>query len=184
MSAIYLQTKKRPSRSSRISWPRLIYIVHNIQTLDQPMTIVPSCTYVVPRTAHRDLSWWPHSCPVSLRRFLRARRFDPQKAHKQFSDAEAWRVRYTVDTLFATFDPVEFEAARRFYPRWTGRRDKVRLNYQLFLRLWEKGGLVYSAPLIGPQHGCPVYVYRIASLSGSLRQELSVIKPERKYQSL
>jgi hypothetical protein len=30
-----------------------------------------------------------------------------------------------VNKLFANFDPVEFESARRFYPRWTGRRDKV-----------------------------------------------------------
>lgn len=59
-------------------------------------------------------------------RFLRARRFDPQKALKQFQDAELWRKKHRVDWLYATFDPVEFEDSRRFYPRWTGRRDKVR----------------------------------------------------------
>ena len=63
--------------------------------------------------------------PCRHRRFLRARRFDPQKAMKQFADAEAWRAKHTVDTLYASFPPDEFEASRRFYPRWTGRRDKA-----------------------------------------------------------
>lgn len=64
---------------------------------------------------------YQHHC----RRFLRARKFDPVKAQKQFSDTEKWRKDIGVDKLFASFDPVEFESARRFYPRWTGRRDKV-----------------------------------------------------------
>ena len=32
--------------------------------------------------------------------------------------------------LYATFDPDELESAKRFYPRWTGRRDKVSVNRQ------------------------------------------------------
>lgn len=64
--------------------------------------------------------------PHPTRRFLRARRFDPQKAMKQFADSEAWRRKHNVDALYATFPPDEFENARRFYPRWTGRRDRVR----------------------------------------------------------
>lgn len=64
-----------------------------------------------------------HQC---LRRFLRARRYDVDKAQKQFSDTEAWRKQHNVDELFRTFDVNEMESARRFYPRWTGRRDKVR----------------------------------------------------------
>lgn len=59
------------------------------------------------------------------RRFLRARRFDPAKAQKQFADAETWRSKNNVDELFATFPVDEFESSKRFYPRWTGRRDKV-----------------------------------------------------------
>lgn len=38
----------------------------------------------------------------------------------------AWREKYDVDKLFANFPPEEFEDSRRFYPMWTGRRDKVR----------------------------------------------------------
>ena len=41
------------------------------------------------------------------------------------------RKQHDVDNLFATFDPVEFEDCRRFYPRWTGRRDKVRAAVNL-----------------------------------------------------
>lgn len=62
------------------------------------------------------------------RRFLRARRYDVDKAQKQFSDTEAWRKQHNVDELFRTFEVNEMESARRFYPRWTGRRDKVRWN--------------------------------------------------------
>ena len=60
-------------------------------------------------------------------RFLRARRFDAAKAQKQFSDAEIWRNKHKVDELYTTFPPDEIETAKRFYPRWTGRRDKVRV---------------------------------------------------------
>lgn len=58
-------------------------------------------------------------------RFLRARKFDVDKAHKQFADTSSWRTQHDVENLYATFDPEEMELAKRFYPRWTGRRDKV-----------------------------------------------------------
>lgn len=58
-------------------------------------------------------------------RFLRARKFDVPKAHKQFADTSGWRAEHDVENLYASFDPDEMESAKRFYPRWTGRRDKV-----------------------------------------------------------
>lgn len=67
-----------------------------------------------------------------VRRFLRARRFDTVKAQKQFADAEAWRVKHNVDELYSTFPVDELEDSRRFYPRWTGRRDKVSLGIYLW----------------------------------------------------
>ncbi|PCH40318.1 CRAL/TRIO domain-containing protein [Wolfiporia cocos MD-104 SS10] len=96
-----------------------------------------------------------HDEPTLLR-FLRARRFDPHKASKQFQESEAWRAQHRVDALYATFDPAEFEDARRFYPRWTGRRDK---------------------------NGLPVYVYRLASLA-PIKAELDAVPPPRRYQRI
>ena len=64
-------------------------------------------------------------------RFLRARKFDVGKAQKQFADTSGWRAEHDVENLYATFDPEEMESAKRFYPRWTGRRDKVINNVRL-----------------------------------------------------
>lgn len=64
-------------------------------------------------------------------RFLRARNFDPAKAHKKFAATEAWRSENRVLDLYATFDSDELESAKRFYPRWTGRRDKVSVNLSM-----------------------------------------------------
>ncbi|KAI0785194.1 CRAL/TRIO domain-containing protein [Abortiporus biennis] len=94
---------------------------------------------------------------TTLLRFLRARGFNPAKAQKQFADAEAWRAKHNVDSLYASFPAEEFELARRFYPRWTGRRDK---------------------------NGLPVYVYRLASLKGDIQTELNATPPERRYQRI
>ncbi|KAH7885114.1 CRAL/TRIO domain-containing protein [Phlebopus sp. FC_14] len=94
---------------------------------------------------------------LTLMRFLRARRYDFIAAQKQFSDTEAWRKRHNVDELFKTFDPTEMELSRRFYPRWTGRRDKS---------------------------GLPLHVYRLASLDSPLRKELESVPIERRYQRI
>ncbi|KAK0240690.1 CRAL/TRIO domain-containing protein [Armillaria nabsnona] len=93
---------------------------------------------------------------VTLLRFLRARRFDISKAQKQFSDTEAWRKKHDVDRLFATFDDDEFELTKRFYPQWTGRRDK---------------------------DGNPLYVYHIASLA-PIQKELDAVSHDRRYQRI
>lgn len=69
-------------------------------------------------------------------RFLRARRFDPDRALKQFSDAEAWRKQHNVDELYRTFPVEEMELAKKYYPTWTGRRDMVGIDpYHCFGRL-------------------------------------------------
>jgi hypothetical protein len=94
---------------------------------------------------------------ITLLRFLRARQYDVDKAQKQFSDTEAWRKQHNVDELFRTFETNEMESAKRFYPRWTGRRDK---------------------------NGLPVYVYRLASLDAPLRKDLESVPSERRYQRI
>jgi hypothetical protein len=70
----------------------------------------------------------PNHTYILSSRFLRARKFDAVKAHKQFAAAEAWRRENDVLNLYVSFDSDELESAKRFYPRWTGRRDKVRAD--------------------------------------------------------
>ncbi|KAG6372818.1 CRAL-TRIO domain-containing protein [Boletus reticuloceps] len=95
---------------------------------------------------------------ATLLRFLRARSYDLDKAATHFARTEAWRKQHDVDALFNTFDDVDaLESSRRFYPRWTGRRDK---------------------------HGLPLYVYRLASLDNALRRELDAVPPEKRYQRI
>jgi hypothetical protein len=105
-------------------------------------------------------------------RFLRARGFDVVAAQKQFSDAENWRKRHGVDKLYNTFDAEEFESSKRFYPRWTGRRDKV------------CDAILHSNPVHShPQNGLPLYVYRVVSLD-PMRKELDSVPPQRRYQRM
>lgn len=47
------------------------------------------------------------------RRYLRARRFVPQEAFKQFKDTEDWRKENKLDHIFETIDIDEFEQTRR-----------------------------------------------------------------------
>jgi hypothetical protein len=92
------------------------------------------------------------------RRFLRARKYNPHKALSQFSATESWRAEHSVPTLYSTFSPDEFESAKRFYPRWSGRRDK---------------------------EGHPLFVFRLASIAtSSMQKELQSVSSERRYQRI
>ncbi|KAF6755970.1 CRAL-TRIO domain-containing protein [Ephemerocybe angulata] len=94
---------------------------------------------------------------ATLLRFLRARSFQPEAALAQFQSANEWRKQHDVENLFASgFTAEEFEDTKRFYPRWTGRRDK---------------------------HGLPLFVYRISALE-PLQKELDAIPAERRYQRI
>jgi hypothetical protein len=50
---------------------------------------------------------------TAYRRYLRARRFVPQEAYKQFKDTEDWRKDNKLDQIFETIDIEEFEQTRR-----------------------------------------------------------------------
>ncbi|KAF8340268.1 CRAL-TRIO domain-containing protein [Cantharellus anzutake] len=109
---------------------------------------VPRSTPDGRRASHTD---------VALLRFLRARRFDVGKAMKQFTDEENWRRKYNVDELYLNFPVDEMEASKKFYPTWTGRRDR---------------------------RGLPIYVYRLADLDSARQKELSVVSSDRRYQRI
>lgn len=47
------------------------------------------------------------------RRFLRARRFVPQEAFKQFKDTEDWRKENKLSEIFNTIEIEEYEQTRR-----------------------------------------------------------------------
>ncbi|KAK5114722.1 hypothetical protein LTR62_002296 [Meristemomyces frigidus] len=74
----------------------------------------------------------------TLLRYLRARKFIPQEAFKQFKDTEDWRKENQLDRLYETIDVHEYDMTRRVYPQWTGRRDK---------------------------RGIPLYVYQVSQVS-------------------
>lgn len=77
------------------------------------------------------------------RRFLRARSFQPEAALKQFQSAAAWRQKHDVENLYKSgFTVEEFEDAKRFYPRWTGRRDKVTHFVRLSFRTISVNGMI------------------------------------------
>jgi hypothetical protein len=50
---------------------------------------------------------------TSNSRFLRARRFVPQEAFKQFKDTEDWRKDQNIIELFETIEVEEYEQTRR-----------------------------------------------------------------------
>ena len=79
--------------------------------------------------------------------------------------------------LYASFDSDELESAKRFYPRWTGRRDKVSVNLSMHCGAYPSLGWC-------SQHGIPVYVFRLASFNGSLQKELNAIPEDRRHQRM
>lgn len=68
----------------------------------------------------------------TLLRFLRARRWVPEDAFKQFKDTEDWRAATRLDVLYDTIDLDAYEQSRILYPQWIGRRDKRGIPLYLF----------------------------------------------------
>lgn len=57
--------------------------------------------------------WHVGGALTAYRRYLRARRFVPQEAFKQFKDTEDWRKENKLDQIFETIETEEFEETRR-----------------------------------------------------------------------
>ncbi|KAJ5803953.1 uncharacterized protein N7518_000256 [Penicillium psychrosexuale] len=69
---------------------------------------------------------------ATLLRFLRARKFDVEGAWAQFKDTEDWRKDNAIEELYANIKIDSYEAARRMYPQWTGRRDRRGIPVYVF----------------------------------------------------
>ncbi|ORX37620.1 CRAL-TRIO domain-containing protein [Kockovaella imperatae] len=98
----------------------------------------------------------PSHSDAILLRFLRARKFDPPAAVKQFSETEEWRKTLRVDEVFDSIDVDEYEETRRLYPQWVGRRDK---------------------------RGFPVYVFEVGHLDPSEVSATDKSKSLKKFES-
>ncbi|KAI0538063.1 CRAL-TRIO domain-containing protein [Xylaria digitata] len=72
-----------------------------------------------------------HDDPTLLRT-LRARKWVPQDAYVQFSETEKFRNANEIETLYSTIDITSYEASRKLYPRFTGRRDKRGIPIYVF----------------------------------------------------
>ncbi|KAI8631937.1 CRAL-TRIO domain-containing protein [Xylariaceae sp. FL1651] len=72
-----------------------------------------------------------HSDPTLLR-YLRARKWVPQDAYGQFSETEKFRSANEIELLYDSIDIDSYEASRKLYPRWTGRRDKRGIPIYVF----------------------------------------------------
>ncbi|CAG7927530.1 unnamed protein product [Penicillium olsonii] len=69
---------------------------------------------------------------ATMLRFLRARKFDVEGAWAQFKDTEDWRKDNAIDALYENIGVDSYEAARRMYPQWTGRRDRRGIPVYVF----------------------------------------------------
>ncbi|PYH98657.1 phosphatidylinositol transporter [Aspergillus ellipticus CBS 707.79] len=69
---------------------------------------------------------------ATMLRFLRARKFDVDGAWGQFKDTEDWRRENAIESLYENIDVESYDAARRMYPQWTGRRDRRGIPVYVF----------------------------------------------------
>ncbi|KAF9523923.1 CRAL/TRIO domain-containing protein [Crepidotus variabilis] len=95
----------------------------------------------------------PSHDEATLLRFLRARSWNIAAAQRQFAGHEAWLKEHDVLRVLHEISPEDFLQTQKYYPRWTGRRDKL---------------------------GIPIFVYRLASLE-PLSKEIFSTPAETRY---
>jgi len=76
-------------------------------------------------------------------RFLRARNWDVLAAQKQFADYKVWLKKHNVLQVLRDLSPADMLRTQRYYPRWTGRRDKVWIHSTTC-----SGGLIFKNILL------------------------------------
>lgn len=111
ITLIFPITSKHSLRSLRI-YPRsraITRLLPRTAQLQPPMTMRHYCKC---RPRRNNLGAG-HGRLTLSRRFLRARRFVPAEAFKQFKDTEDWRKEHTIDDIFNNIEVEEFEQTRR-----------------------------------------------------------------------
>ncbi|KAL4866803.1 hypothetical protein BDV12DRAFT_172285 [Aspergillus spectabilis] len=95
----------------------------------------------------------PSHDDATLLRFLRARRFDVNGAWGQFKDTEDWRKENAIEALYENIEVESYDAARRMYPQWTGRRDRRGIPVYVFeiQHLNSKNMAIYNATMTDPE---------------------------------
>ncbi|KAL4907556.1 hypothetical protein BDW74DRAFT_149421 [Aspergillus multicolor] len=95
----------------------------------------------------------PSHDDATMLRFLRARKFDVSGAWGQFKDTEDWRKENAIEALYENIDVDSYEAARRMYPQWTGRRDRRGIPVYVFeiKHLNSKNMATYNATMTDPE---------------------------------
>ncbi|KAL4802663.1 CRAL-TRIO domain-containing protein [Aspergillus unguis] len=94
----------------------------------------------------------PSHDDATMLRYLRARKFDVNGAWGQFKDTEDWRKENAIESLYENIDIDSYEAARRMYPQWTGRRDRRGIPVYVFeiQHLNSKNMAAYNATMTEP----------------------------------
>ncbi|KAE8167795.1 SNase-domain-containing protein [Aspergillus tamarii] len=89
---------------------------------------------------------------ATILRFLRARKFDVNGAWGQFKDTEDWRKENAIESLYENIDVESYDAARRMYPQWTGRRDRRGIPVYVFeiKHLNSKNMAAYNSTMTDP----------------------------------
>ncbi|KAE8372854.1 CRAL-TRIO domain-containing protein [Aspergillus bertholletiae] len=89
---------------------------------------------------------------ATMLRFLRARKFDVNGAWGQFKDTEDWRKENAIESLYENIDVESYDAARRMYPQWTGRRDRRGIPVYVFeiRHLNSKNMAAYNSTMSDP----------------------------------
>ncbi|EAW12704.1 SEC14 family lipid-binding protein [Aspergillus clavatus NRRL 1] len=94
----------------------------------------------------------PSHDDATMLRFLRARKFDVNGAWGQFKDTEDWRRDNAIEALYENIEVESYDAARRMYPQWTGRRDRRGIPVYVFeiKHLNSKNMAAYNSTMADP----------------------------------